>query len=201
MRKLLFVLYLLLQYFVVDAVNYSGIYTYSKGMNKASGTIYLSHFNEDSVFFILQSVSGMPDFNTTEIKGFFTLENGSGSYFAKDSGIIQFDFNKNACILQENEYCKYNFSTNGKYIRTSTKLKKGNSLLPAFADKNGIVKTDSIYCFSVPNIGGITQTLVRKNQKIQITDEYDGFYMIEIQNKKNEFLWLSKKNIQLIKNK
>jgi hypothetical protein len=34
---------------------------------------------------------------------------------------------------------------------------------------------------------------------VKITDEFKQFYLIELKNKQNEFLWVLKKNIQLIK--
>ncbi len=199
--KLILSLLLLVVYSISNAVSYTGIYSYNKGVNKANGTLYVTHFKEDSAFFMVQTVSGMPDFFTTEIKGFMQIENNMGLYIAKDSCKIEFTFTTVSCSLNENIECKFDFSTNGKYKKTSPKLKKGSSMMPLFVDKKGTVKTDTVYCLSAPNASSATQCLLQKNDEVQITDEFNGYYLIELKNKKNEFLWVWKKNIQLIKTK
>jgi len=168
-------------------------------MNKASATMYLTHFSEDSAFFMLQAVSGMPDFFTTELKGFIRIENSTGIYTSKDSCKIKFIFTSASCEMTENGACTYDFSTDGKYKKTATKLKKGVSLLPAFSDKSGTITIDSITCYSIPHYSSPSGCSLMKNVLVTITDEFNGFYLIEIKSKKNEFLWVPKKNIQLAK--
>lgn len=179
--------------------NFSGSYAYNKGMNKASGNFYLNHFKEDSAFFMLQTVSGMPDFFTTELKGFIKIENMIGTFVTKDSCMLHFNFTNSSATLTDNVNCKFDFSPAGKYKKTTPILKKGSGFLPAFADKNGLVVSDSIKCYSIPSSSGKVEYVLYKNEKVQISDDFSGFYMIEIKSKKNLFLWVSKKSIQLLK--
>ncbi|MBK8685043.1 MAG: hypothetical protein IPN26_08600 [Bacteroidetes bacterium] len=64
MPKILIVLFFLM--FICapseSQVNFTGIYGYNKGINKAFATAYIYHFQEDSAFFYIHGVSGMPDF-------------------------------------------------------------------------------------------------------------------------------------------
>ena len=169
-------------------------------MNHESGMIYIFQFKPDSAFFMLQAVSGMPDFNTTELKGFIQIDSNRGNYHGKDSAEIQFVFTNSACLLEENNFCKYNFSTKGKYKKTSNKLLKANMLMPSIGDKSGVVKKDSTCAYLVPVYHTTPSTFLSSQTTVQITDEFNGFYLIELKNKKNEFLWVLKKNIQLYKN-
>ena len=185
--------------FSLHATDYSGIYSYNKGMNKAGATLYLSHFSEDSAFFLIQAMSGMPDFFTTEIKGFIRIDNGLGIYQPKDSCRIEFIFTTSSCTISENGYCKNEFGTDGKYKKTATKVKKGIGLLPGFSDKSGTITQDSTSCYSIPHYSSPSACSLLNNESVTITDEFNGFYLIEIKSKKNEFLWVPKKNIQLAK--
>ena len=64
MRKLCWTLSLVMLHFIVFAGNYTGMYSFNKGMNKASGTLYITQFSSDSAFFMLEAVSGDPDFSS-----------------------------------------------------------------------------------------------------------------------------------------
>ena len=185
----------------VFGINYSGVYAYNKGMNKASGVIYISHFKEDSAFFMMQAVSGMPDFLTSDIKGFIHIDSNNNIFKLNDTCQIQFAFTSTNCIVKQIGNCPYEYSCDGKYKKNIATAKKTITLLPAFADKKGLVKIDSLRMSTVPHIHGYKNEYLRKNEPINITDEYNGFYLIELKNKKNEFLWVSKKGIQLLKNK
>ncbi len=179
--------------------NHTGVYAYNKGMNKASGTIYIHQFSQDSAFFMLETVSGMPDFIMTDEKGFLHIENNNGLYKSKDTCGIEFTFTATSCSLTENGSCHHEFSTNGKYKKTSTILKKGPSLLPAMADRSGIISKDSVYARVAPHRSAAISVPINKGEEVQITDEYNGFYLIEVRNKKKDFLWVLKKNIQPLK--
>lgn len=169
-------------------------------MNKASATLYITEFNNDSAFIMLQAMSGAPDFFTTEIKGFISIEQEHGLYKGKDSSSIEFLFNAVSCTLVEHN-CKYDFSTQGKYKKTSQQLKKGFLFMPAYSDKHGIIKNDSTICYSIPHQTTNDAAFLNKNADVTITDEFNGYYLIELKNKKNEFLWVLKKNVQLLKTK
>jgi hypothetical protein len=194
-----FVISILLYVHVVSAFNYSGIYSYNKGLNKESGTIYIFHYTSDSAFFMLQAVSGMPDFNTTELKGFISVDSNKGIYTGKDSAEIEFAFTNSSCTLLENSFCSYTFSTRGKYKKTSAKLSRGNSLMPSIADKSGVVKKDSTICYAIPKQTSSPSYILLHQETVQITDEFNGFYLVEVKKKKNEFLWVPKKSIQVRK--
>ncbi len=199
MTKLLFTFFFSLTTLLSFAGNHTGIYSYNKGLNKANATLYLNQFSEDTAFFMLEAVSGMPDFFMTDTKGFVRITDNAGIYRSKDSCGIEFTFTPVACTLRENGSCRYECSTNGKYKKTSAQLKKGTSLLPAISDKNGIISKDSVYGRSAPHRSAPASVSIPKNESVQITDEFNGYYLVEVNNKKKDFLWVHKKNIQVLK--
>ncbi len=198
MNKLLFTFFLSLITLLSVAGNHTGIYSYNKGLNKASATLYLNQFSEDTAFFMLEALSGMPDFFMNDAKGFMSVTDNAGVYQRKDSCRIEFTFTPVGCTLNENGHCNYECTTNGKYKKTSAQLKKGNSLLPAISDKNGIIAKDSVQVRSAPHRLAPASIIIAKNERVQITDEFNGYYLIELNNKKKEFLWVYKKNIQVL---
>lgn len=199
MKKLCWTISLVMLHFIVFAGNFTGTYSFNKGMNKASGSLIINQFSTDSAFFILQAVSGDPDFFTIELKGFIQIDSLKGFYQTKDSCSIQFNFSNTSCSLLFNPICKYDYKADGKYKRINSTVKKGSSLMPAFSDKFGTIKKDSVLCYSIPHISSPEKINLLKNDKVNITDDCNGFYLIEVKNKKNEFLWVSKKDIQLLK--
>ncbi|MBK7763590.1 MAG: hypothetical protein IPI46_09490 [Bacteroidetes bacterium] len=183
------------------AINFTGTYLFSKGVNKASSTLMLIQFKPDSAFFILHAVSGMPDFFTTELKGFCSIDQNIGKYIGKSNASLQFNFTSYTCIISENTECKFDCSTAGKYRKVSSTIKKGNDFMPAFSDKMGIIVHDSISSYPIPHDAMKSKLMLHKNTLVMIHDEYNDYYLIETDKLKNEFLWVNKKYIQLKKRK
>jgi hypothetical protein len=175
MIKLLYTLCLSACFYLASATLVTGVYSFNKGMNKASGTLYINQFSEDSAFFLLETVSGMPDFIMTDAKGFLRIENNTAFYRRKDTCGIEFLFTTTSCSLTENGSCRFEFSPNGKYKKTSNVVKKCPSLLPAMADKSGIISKDSVYGFVAPHRSAPLTMMINKGEEVQITDEYNGF--------------------------
>ena len=186
---------------LAHAVNYTGVYSYSKGLNKANGLLYITQFNADSAFYMLQVVSGSPDYLTTELKGFLQIDHNKGSYYGKDSCLMEFLFESSVCTVNEVSHCHHEYSAHAKYKKTNSKIKKGVSFLPAFADKSGRVLSDSVFCYSIPHASGLCNFKVAKDEIVSITDECRGYYLIDMPSKKNDFIWIPKRQIKLIKNK
>ncbi|MBK7586987.1 MAG: hypothetical protein IPI22_00965 [Bacteroidetes bacterium] len=80
MKKYFLIVSFLFFGFWLQAIDYSGIYNYNKGVNKANGTICLFQINMDSAFFYLNNMSGAPDFNLTTIKGFLRIDTNACFY-------------------------------------------------------------------------------------------------------------------------
>lgn len=200
-RRIFFLSLILLFNYSVVATDYSGVYGYSKGLNKASGTMYLSQINSDSAFFIIQSMSGMPDFFTLELKGFLHFAHDSATYQQHDSCQIRFEFKTSTCLVVETTTCHSDFSASGRYKKIHSAVKKGSSFLPGIIQRTGFIVNDSTRCFQAPHRAASGTLLLNKQQQVEIIDEYNGYYLIELKSKKNEFLWVPKKNISLPKKK
>jgi hypothetical protein len=183
------------------AENFSGVYSYSKGLNKASATMYLTHFSSDSAFLIIQSVSGMPDFLTSEVKGFVRIDQQHGTFYQKDSCSILLEWKGNACILTEHQSCDFDFSYNGIYKKTLSKVSKTSAYLPSFADKLAVVISDSAKAYAIPHASGNFILSIAKDKQLTLLDEYNNFYLIELSAKKKEFLWIPKHQVKLLKQK
>ena len=177
----------------------TGTYSFSKGLNKANATVYVNQFSEDSAFIYITAISGMPDFNTLDFRGFIYLVENKGSYIFKDSCKIYFTFSGNSLSIVEDSICKLPCSLASKYKKTSPVLKKSSTIISEFVEKNGKIKNDSTLIYKIPLLESEISCSILKETPIKITDEYKQFYLIELKNKQNEFLWVLKKNIQLFK--
>ena len=180
---------------------FDGLYTYSKGINKAYGEISIAHFSADSAFFILQCVSGMPDFSNEEMKGFMQVDSNRGVYHKNDSCSVMFIFSKKRLDIQTKLNCTFSFSPAGKYTLKNTTIAKGVNYLPAFTERRGRTKTDSIPCLQAPHTKAKFVCWLTKSDEFYIVDEYSGYYLVTTKTKKKEFLWVSKKEIALLKTK
>lgn len=183
------------------ALNFNGTYTFSKGVNKSNGTLMFIQFKPDSAFFILHTISGMPDFNTTEIMGFCAINEQTGIFIGKSSQELKFIFTSTSCSISENANCNYACTTVGKYKKIATSIKKGNDFMPAFSDKSGLILDDSVSCYPIPRTELKSKLILHKNMIVSIHDEFNEYYLIETDKLKNEFLWVAKKYIRLKKSK
>ncbi|KXK41777.1 MAG: hypothetical protein UZ11_BCD004001750 [Bacteroidetes bacterium OLB11] len=74
MKKIFFFICLILPTYSLIAGDYSGVYSFNKGVNKANGTLFLFQFTEDSSFFYLSCFSGAPEFSLVNVKGFLKID-------------------------------------------------------------------------------------------------------------------------------
>ena len=199
MRFTLLTLISFLIHFTATAFDYTGVYLFNKGLNKANGSLYVVQINDDSAFIMLQAVSGLPDFFTLEYKGFIRIENNSGVFNAKDSCRIQLNLSATACRLMQNDACGIEFSCDANYKRVSRQVKKGSSFMPGIISRKGRILKDSTTCHQAPYQHAAMVIAIQKDQEVIISDEYNGYYLVELKTRKNEFLWVSKKNVVSIK--
>lgn len=198
MKKYFLIVSFLFLGFWLQAIDYSGIYNYNKGVNKANGTICLFQINMDSAFFYLNNMSGAPDFNLTTIKGFLRIDTNA-CFYKKDSCKIQFVYANNILTVSQNNACKYDFSVDGKYKKMNNTLKKPNTWMTEYTEKSGIILADSSLVYMAPHQASKQISMLKKETNVKVIDEMNGFYLIEIPKQKNEFLWTAKKNVLLNK--
>lgn len=192
---------------LATSTDFTGVYSYSKGINKANSTIYICQFKEDSAFVYVQAVSGMPDFFTTDEKGFATLIDHQFTMKTKENCVITLDMNSNILTCTDNIDCKYEFSVAGKYKKTmphqarghsTNGLKKGATMMFQFIEKMGNINKDSTVSYQAPHADAKTIFTYSKNDILKIQDEFNGYYLVENSKQKNEFQWVLKKYINLI---
>lgn len=180
------------------AGKYTGTYSFNKGLNKANATIYVNHYKDDSAFIYITAVSGMPDFNTLDFRGFITIYDNVASYTFKNNCSIQFQFLVNNLTITEDSLCHLQCSLAAKYKKTSPALKKSSIMVSDYVEKQGVIKTDMVEVYKIPLLESELALTLSKETPVKMIDEYKQFYLIELKNKQNEFLWVLKKNIQII---
>lgn len=182
-----------------NAIDYSGVYSYNKGINKANGYLYIFHFKPDSMFFYISSVSGAPDYLMSNLKGFASIDSNN-AVFAKNNCIIQFDLDiKKGISIKQNDTCVFEFPFNGIYKKNNQPLKRNTTWMTEYSEKNGFIKSDSLILYDVPHYSSQNNVSLQKGTTVKVLDEYNGFYLIEINHKKTEFIWAPKKWVQLSK--
>ncbi len=184
---------------LVEAGDLTGIYNYNKGLNKANGTICFFQIKPDSAFFYLNNMSGAPDFNLTNLKGFLRIDSNTCTY-RKDSCIVNFVINGGVFSAVQNARCKNDFSVEGKYKKLNTVLKKPNTWMTEYTEKSGVISTDSAVLYLAPHPEAKVLMNLPPDTSVKVIDEINGYYLIEIPKKKNEFMWTSKKNVKVAKN-
>jgi hypothetical protein len=199
MKKGIILLVMLCVCVVCFAGNFTGTYNFNKGLNKANATVYVNHFKDDSAFIYITAVSGMPDFNTLDFRGFITIYHNVASYTFKNNCSIHFQFFGNSLSITEDTLCRLQCPIATKYKKTSPALKKSSIMFSEYVEKQGILKTDLVEIYKIPLLESDIAFTLSKDVAVKITDEFKQFYLIELKNKQNEFLWVLKKNIQLIK--
>jgi hypothetical protein len=181
------------------AGKYTGTYSFNKGLNKANATIYVNHYKDDSAFIYITAVSGMPDFNTLDFRGFIAIYDNVATYTFKNNCSIQFQFLGNNLTITEDSLCHLQCSLAAKYKKMSPVLKKSSIMVSDYVEKQGVIKTDMVEVYKIPLLESELALTLSKEVPVKMIDEYKQFYLIELKNKQNEFLWVLKKNIQIIK--
>jgi len=199
MKKGVLLLVMLFVVVVTFAGKYTGTYSFNKGVNKANAMVYVNHFKDDSAFVYITAVSGMPDFNTLDFRGFITIYDNVASYTFKNNCSIQFQFLANNIMITEDSLCHLQCSLAAKYKKVSPTLKKSSIMVSDYVEKQGLIKTDMVEASKIPLLTSELALTLSKDTPVKMIDEYKQFYLIELKNKQNEFLWVLKKNIQIIK--
>ena len=174
----------------------NGVYQYNKGLNKANATLYVLQYKNDSAFFYLNAISGLPDFNTTELKGFLRIDSGKGYYLQKDSCLLSFSLANNMMTVKEDSFCHFEASTSGKYKRSSPIMKKNSTFLLSYTEKTAVLKIDSALCYEAPTFSAKVIYTLPKNAEFKIIDEYQRFFLIELKEKASVFLWITKSSLK-----
>ena len=201
MRRLKLILAATVFCLLAQAQDYTGIYNYNKGLNKANGTLYVFHFKPDSAFFYLNAISGMPDFLSTDIKGFLRIDSSIAYIKEAESCRLVIKFLSGKCVIEQDTLCKYEFNTSGTYKRSATALKRNATMLLNYVEKPARTTSDTIMAYLAPHSDAKTKTIICKTGDIKVIDEYKQFLLIEHKKYKQEFLWVYKKNILLPKTK
>lgn len=174
-------------------IDYSGVYSFNKGINKENGTLFLFQFKDDSAFFYLNNFSGAPDFFLTNVKGFLKIDSNSME-FKKGQCIITLNAKSNQIIIKQDSLCKFEHPIDGIYKKFTNNLKKTNTWFTEYTERATKLKRDSIPIFFAPSESAKIIGSLSIDSKIHILDEVANFYLIELNNKKNEFYWIEKKN-------
>lgn len=199
MRLVLFSKLFLINWFQVYGIDYTGIYSYNKGLNKANGVIYVTQINSDTAFFYLHALSGMPEFNSTDIKGFIRLDSNIGYFKDVESCRLVLEFEKSKCLIKQDTLCKYEFNTSGMYKKTSNIVKRNATMMLNYTEKPARTTLDTLTAYVAPHAASNSKLLVCKDGDIKVIDEYNQFLLIEHKKHKQEFLWVYKKHILLPK--
>lgn len=201
MRRLNLIFALSLLCHIGISQDYSGVYNCNKGLNKANGYLYIMQFKPDSAFFYLNAISGMPDFLTTDIKGFMRIDSTTAYIKEAESCRLVLKMEKSKCIIQQDSSCKYEFNTSGIYKKTAAIPKRNATMLLNYIEKPAKTTSDTIIAYLAPHSEAKTKSIVCKEGDLKVIDEYKQFLLIEHKKYKQEFLWVYKKNILLPKTK
>ncbi len=181
------------------AQKWTGNYSYSKGVNKEQASIYLNHYQNDSAFFYLTYMSGMPDFNTFSIKGFMAIHDDDGSFVKNDSNKLKLILKTGSIKIIGDSLFNAEPGILHTYKKQGNALKKNSTIFIDYIEKQGKTKTDSCVVLSVPIATGPVIMSLQKGKEVKIIDEFGSYYMVEVADKNTEFLWIAKKNLTLLK--
>lgn len=182
----------------LHAFDFSGIFNYSKGLNKPNGTLCIFQIQSDTAFFYMSNMSGAPDFNLTNLKGFFKIDSNS-LFYHKDSCKISCQWTNGIMSVVQMGNCKYDFTVEGKYKKNGTSMKRPNTWMTEYTEKAGVICVDTAVVYFAPHVNSKQILILKKETPLKVMDEVNGFYLIEIPKQKNEFLWTQKKNVLLNK--
>lgn len=174
------------------ATDFTGIYQYSKGINKATGQIYLFQVKSDTLFFIIQTLSGAPDYHSNSIKGFAKIDSNKADYFNNKNCHIHFDLSQSTLKVSEDTICKSEFTSNGLYKKMPQKMKKSPMMMSDFTEKPVKPPKDSLLFYSVPHKNSDSKWVHCKEGQLKIIDEFQSYFLVEHKSYKDDFLWIPK---------
>lgn len=178
---------------------WAGVYNYTKGVNKPFGILHITPVKPDTVFFMLNTVSGDPDFLSTELKGFLRIDSTEGLFQSKASCKMHFRVNKSMLLIEGDSLCKFDYTPSGKYRRVNDKINKSAALLFSFTERKGIIKKEGCEVFEAPHPEAKLIRTFAADAEIRILDEYNQYFLIEKKEFSKEYLWVLKKNVTLRK--
>ena len=198
MTRIFLFLLLNLQCFLLSAIDYTGIYSFSKGLNKPNGSLCVFQIKPDTVFYYLSNMTGAPDFNLTNMKGFLRIDS-SMAHYRKDSCNVQLEFKQSIISVNQSNGCKSDFTVDGQYKKNGNSLKRPVTWMTEYTEKGGIIQIYSSIVYFAPHAESKQLFSIKKETAVKVLDEVNGFYLIESPKQKNEFHWTQKKNVLLNK--
>lgn len=175
----------------VNAQRLTGVYSFSKGLNKPNGTLYLIHFQPDSAFFYLSTLSGAPDFFSTDLKGFAQIDSNTAR-FKRDKCLITMQFGKTDVEISHDSVCGMEYPVSGRFKKTGPVAKRSATMLLNYTERPVQANGDSLQVYSAPHTVASSRKVLCKAGDIKIVDEFRGFYLIDHRKFKAEFMWVPK---------
>lgn len=198
--SLMFTFYLCTGYTVMQAQAFwSGIFTFTKGVNKPFGIVHIIPVKQDTVFFMSNAVSGDPDFLSTELKGFIQVDSVQGIYQGKASCRLRFTVNKSSLLIDGDTMCTFDYTPCGKYRRVDPKINKSAALLFNFTELKGSIKKEGCEGLAAPHPEARIIRTFTAETEIRILDQFNQYFLIEKKETSKEYLWVLKKNVTLRK--
>ena len=183
-----------------DAHRLTGVYSFSKGLNKPNGTLYLIHFLPDSAFFYLSTLSGAPDFFSTDLKGFARIDSNTAQ-FKRDKCIVTMQFGKTGAQISHDSLCGFEYPVSGQFKKTAPVAKRGATMLLNYTERPVQADGDSLLVYSAPHTMASSRKVFCKAGDLKIVDEFRGFYLIDHRKFKTEFMWVPRQVFPQAKNK
>lgn len=178
---------------------WAGVYNYTKGVNKPFGIVHITPVKPDTVFFMLNTVSGDPDFLSTELKGFLRIDSSEGMFQGKAACKMHFKVNKSMLLIEGDSLCKFEYTPTGKYRRVNDRINKSAALLFSFTERKGIIKKEGCEVFEAPHPDAKLIRTFAADAEIRILDEFNQYFLVEKKEFSKEYLWVLKKNVTLRK--
>lgn len=179
--------------------DFTGVYSFNKGLNKANATLYVFQFKEDSAFIYYSGLSGMPDFNTTSFKGYISIDLNTAIFPESKTCSVNFLFSRNEMKILDSNSCTFEMNPAGKYKKINSNPKKSATMMLDFTEKKGEIKDDTVKAFFAPHQEASVVASFKKGESIKIIDQYKQYYLIEHKSKKNEFTWVLKSQVTILK--
>jgi len=192
LSKQILIALLLLGSMATKAQQHTGVYSYSKGLNKPNGTLYVIHFKPDSAFFYLSTLSGSPDFFATDMRGYMSIDSNSGWFRTKDQCRVHFRFTGSKVDITQDSTCRFEYSTEGAYKKTAPTAKRSATMLINYTERVVKPSSDTLLVYTAPHVEAATKKIMCRENDLKIIDEFRSFYLVEHKKYKTEFLWVPK---------
>lgn len=166
-----------------------GVYTYSKGLNKAQSHAYIVPVSPDSVFIYIHSVGPAPEFNTDVVRGWLIGE-GNKRYLTQGGDSLSIAFTPSTMRIQSTGNFA-NTALAGQYRLLSTQLKQMPAMLFPHASFTAKLAGDTLLpCYSAPSVQAPVQVIPFARIPVTVLDQFGPFYLVEHPKHKRAFLWV-----------